>query len=124
MCKDLEIDFADTNIKQRKLFNQFLATNKIYRSNAEGKIVSALESEVPFSQTALKVKDTHTIVTCKKENLNACIFQHAKAILAQSKYYSLINDKVAKLDKDIETLALKVETKKDKTSKVEVKKVA
>ena len=124
VCKDLENDFADTNIKQRKLFNQFLTTNKIYRTNAEGKIVSALESEIPFNQTALKVKDTHTIVTCKKENLNACIFQHAKAILAQSKYYSLINDKVAKLDKDSETVAPKVETPKAKTPKAEVKKVA
>jgi len=121
VCKDLETDFADTNIKQRKLFNQFLTTNKIYRTNAEGKIVSAVESEVPFNQTALKVKDTHTILTCKRENLNACIHQHAKAILAQSKYYSLIIAKVETLDKEAETAELaKIEF--DKKEKIRLAK--
>ena len=139
VCKELENDFADTNIKQRKLFNQFLTTNKIYRTNAEGKIVSALESEIPFNQTALKVKDTHTIVNCKRENLNACIHQHANAILAQSKYYSLIISKVETLDKEAKTAELekrelakvekarvakeKTDTKITNTAKVETKKL-
>lgn len=30
VCKDLETDFAETNITQRKLFNQFLTGNTIY----------------------------------------------------------------------------------------------
>jgi len=58
---DLEKEFAETNIKQRKIFNQFLSTSTIYRTNSEGKVSNALESEVPLSQTALKVKNTHTI---------------------------------------------------------------
>ena len=71
VCRDLEKDFADTNIKQRKLFNQFLSGNTIYRTNSEGKVSNALVSEVPFSQTALKVKDYHTITMCKRK-LESC----------------------------------------------------
>lgn len=98
VCNDLEKDFAGTNIKQRKLFNQFLSGNTIYRTNSEGKVSYALESEVPFSQTALKVKDYHTIATCKKENLKAAIYQHAKAILSQCRYPKLINDKAESIE--------------------------
>lgn len=98
VCSDLDKDFADTNIKQRKIFNQFLSGNTIYRTNSEGKVANALESEVPFTQTALKVKDYHTITTCKKENLKAAIFQHSKAILSQCKYLRLIIDKAETLE--------------------------
>ena len=98
VCKDLEKDFADTNIKQRKLFNQFLSGNTIYRTNSEGKVSNALVSEVPFSQTALKVKDYHTITMCKKENLKAAIYQHSKAILSQCEYLRMIVKKAESLD--------------------------
>lgn len=98
VCNDLEKDFADTNIKQRKLFNQFLSGNTIYRTNSDGKVANALVSEVPLSQTALKVKDYHTITTCKKENLKAAIYQHSKAILSQCKYLRMIIDKAETLD--------------------------
>lgn len=98
VCNDLDKDFAETNIKQRKIFNQFLSGNTIYRTNSDGKVSNALESEVPFSQTALKVKDYHTITTCKKENLKAAIFQHSKAILSQCKYLRLIIDKAETLE--------------------------
>lgn len=98
VCNDLDKDFADTNIKQRKIFNQFLSGNTIYRTNSDGKVSNALESEVPFSQTALKVKDYHTITTCKKENLKAAIYQHSKAILSQCKYLRLIIDKAETLE--------------------------
>ncbi len=106
VCNELERDFADTKIKQRKLFNQFLNTNTIYRTNSEGQIANALISEVPLRQTALNVKDYHTIATCKKENLKAAIYQHAKAIRAQCTYISLIINKAEMLDKEAE----KVET--------------
>lgn len=105
VCNELEKDFADTKIKQRKLFNQFLSGNTIYRTNSEGKISNALVSEIPLSQTALKVRDYHTITTCKKENLKAAIYQHAKAILAQCKYLRLIINKAQTLDADPETVA-------------------
>lgn len=105
VCNELEKDFADTKIKQRKLFNQFLSGNTIYRTNSEGKISNALVSEVPLSQTALKVRDYHTITTCKKENLKAAIYQHAKAILAQCKYLRLIINKAQTLDAEPETVA-------------------
>ena len=99
VCKEFETEFADTNIKQRKLFNQFLTTNKIYRSNSEGKIASAIESEVPLSQTALKVTNRHAVATCKQENLKAAIHKHAKAIVAQSKHISTITAKAETLEK-------------------------
>lgn len=105
VCNELEKDFADTKIKQRKLFNQFLSGNTIYRTNSEGKISNALVSEVPLSQTALKVRDYHTITTCKKGNLKAAIYQHAKAILAQCKYLRLIINKAQTLDAEPETVA-------------------
>lgn len=97
VCKELEYDFADTKIKQRKIFNQFLGGKTIYRTNSDGKISHALESEVHLRQTALNVKEYHTIVNCKKENLKAAIYQHAKAILAQCKYLRLIIDKAETL---------------------------
>lgn len=111
VCSDLERDFAETNIKQRKIFNQFLSGNTIYRTNSEGRVANALISEVPLSQTALKVKGYHAITSCKKENLKAAIYQHAKAILAQCQYLRMIIDKVETMDKESEKAAPKAETK-------------
>lgn len=105
VCKDLETDFAETNIKQRKLFNQFLTGDTIYRTDASGKIASALVSEVPLNRTALRVQKTHSVVICKPENRKAAIYQHAKAVRAQCVYISLIKDKAATIDKDAETAA-------------------
>lgn len=116
VCNDLEKDFADTNIKQKKLFNQFLSGNTIYRTNSEGKISNALVSEVPFSQTALKVKDYHTITMCKKENLKAAIYQHSKAILSQCKYLRMIIDKAETLDAEQSTTTEKPAQNKRKTA--------
>lgn len=120
VCKDLEKDFADTNIKQRKLFNQFLSGNTIYRTNSEGKVSNALVSEVPFSQTALKVKDYHTITMCKKENLKAAIYQHSKAILSQCEYLRMIVKKAETLDatqsETTEKQPTKVTTKRKETT--------
>lgn len=100
VCNGFEKDFADTNIKQKKLFNQFLSGNTIYRTNSEGKVSNALVSEVPLNQTALKVKDYHTITMCKKENLKAAIYQHSKAILSQCKYLRTIIEKVETLENE------------------------
>ena len=108
VCNELERDFAETNIKQRKIFNQFLSGNTIYRTNSEGKVSNALVSEVPLSQTALRVKDYHTIASCKKENLKAAIYQHAKAILSQCRYLRLIIDRAETIEG--ETAELKRET--------------
>ena len=119
VCSDFENDFADTKIQQAKIFNKFLTTNTIYRTNSEGKITNALISEVPFSQTALKIKGVHTIVTCEKNNLKAAIYNHAKAILSQCNYLRLIIDKVGAIDKDI----AKVE-KTTVSKSVELKDVA
>lgn len=116
VCNDLEKDFADTNIKQKKLFNQFLSGNTIYRTNSEGKVSNALVSEVPFSQTALKVKDYHTITMCKKENLKAAIYQHSKAILSQCKYLRMIIDKAETLDAEQSTTTEKPAQNKRKTA--------
>lgn len=116
VCNDLEKDFADTNIKQKKLFNQFLSGNTIYRTNSEGKVSNALVSEVPFSQTALKVKDYHTITMCKKENLKAAIYQHSKAILSQCKYLRMIIDKAETLDTEQSSTTEKPAQTKRKTA--------
>lgn len=102
VCKDLETDFAETNITQRKLFNQFLTGNTIYRTNSEGKIANALISEVPLNRTALRVQKTHAVVTCKPENRKAAIYQHAKVVRAQCAYISLIKDKAEAIDKEAE----------------------
>lgn len=117
VCRDLEKDFADTNIKQRKLFNQFLSGNTIYRTNSEGKVSNALVSEVPFSQTALKVKDYHTITMCKKENLKAAIYQHSKAILSQCEYLRMIVRKAETLDATQSETTEKAKQTKRKTVK-------
>lgn len=116
VCNDLEKDFADTNIKQKKLFNQFLSGNTIYRTNSEGKVSNALVSEVPFSQTALKVRDYHTITMCKKENLKAAIYQHSKAILSQCKYLRMIIDKAETLDAEQSVTTEKPAQNKRKTA--------
>lgn len=102
VCKDLETDFAETNITQRKLFNQFLTGHTIYRTDSSGKIAAALVSEVPLNRTALRVQKTHNIVICKPENRKAAIYQHAKAVRAQCAYISLIKDKAEALEKDAE----------------------
>ena len=100
VCKDLETDFAETNITQRKLFNQFLTGDRIYRTDSTGKIVKALVSEVPLNRTALRVQKTHAVVTCKPENRKAAIYQHAKAVRAQCAYISLIQNKAEAIDKE------------------------
>lgn len=116
VCNGLEKDFADTNIKQRKLFNQFLSGNTIYRTNSAGKVANALVSEVPFSQTALKVKNYHTITTCEKGNLKAAIYQHAKAILSQCRYLRMIIDKAETLDAEQSATTEKPAQTKRKTT--------
>ena len=98
VCDDLEKDFADTNIKQQKLFNQFLSGDTIYRTDSTGKVSDALISEVPLRRTALNVKSYHTITTCKPENRKAAIYQHAN--LAQCAYRSMIIDKAATIDSE------------------------
>ena len=100
VCNDLQKTFAETNIVQRKLFNQFLGEKFIYRTNAEGKITSALESEIPLRQTGLNVKVGHNIVVCRPENRKAAIHQHTQAVLLQFTYRSLIVKKVEALDKE------------------------
>lgn len=105
VCNDLEKDFADTKIKQRKLFNQFLSGTTIYRTDSQGRIANAVVSEVPLRQTGLNVKEYHAIVVCKPENRKAAIYQHAKAIKAQCAYIRLIIDKAETLDKDAEKTA-------------------
>ena len=116
VCNDLERDFADTNIKQRKLFNQFLNTTTIYRTDSAGRVSNALVSEVPFSQTALRVQKGHKIVTCEKENRKAAIYQHAKAILAQCKYLRLIVEKAAQIESEPAQLKSDTPTAKAKTA--------
>lgn len=105
VCKELETDFADTKITQRKLFNQFLTGDKIYRTDSAGKIAGFVESEVPLNRTALRVQKTHSVVLCKPENRKAAIYQHAKAVMAQCKYFSLIRKKAEAIDKDAEKAA-------------------
>lgn len=100
VCNELQKKFAETNIVQRKLFNQFLGEKFIYRTNAEGKITAALESEIPLRQTGLNVKVGHNIVVCKPENRKAAIHQHTQAVLSQFTYRSLIVKKVEALDKE------------------------
>lgn len=117
VSSELENDFKETGIKQRKIFNQFLGGTTIYRTNSEGKIASALVSEVPLRQTALNVKDYHAITLCKKENLKAAIYQHAKAIIAQCQYLSLVVAKVEKMDKEVIEVEEKIaEEKKAKAT--------
>lgn len=98
VCNELDKDFAETKIKQRKLFNQFLGGHTIYRTNSEGKIANAVVSEVPLRQTGLNVKDYHEIVICKPENRKAAIYQHAKAVKAQCAYIRLIIETAEALD--------------------------
>lgn len=92
--KEFERTFKETNIKQYKIYRQFLKTNVLYRSDSRGKLADALISDVPFSQTAMNVKDYHTLATCTKDNMKAAIHQHAKAILAQCQIKTLIKKEV------------------------------
>lgn len=102
VCNELQRTFAETNITQRKLFNQFLGERFIYRTNSEGKIAAALESEIPLRQTGLNVKIGHNIVVCKPENRKAAIHQHTQAVMAQFTYRSLIVKKAEAIDKEAE----------------------
>lgn len=99
VSKDFERTYKETNIKQCKIFRQFLNTNVLYRSDSQGKLADALISDVPFSQTAINVKDYHTLATCTKDNMKAAIYQHAKAILAQCQYKTLIIKEVKAIEK-------------------------
>lgn len=123
VASDFEKQYVSCNIKQQKLFNKFLNTNTIHRTNSEGKVTNALVSDIPFNQTALKVKDSHTIANCKKENIKAAILLHAKAILSQCQYLRLIIAQAEKIDKDTAKTPKVVKSKVAKVVKPKVAKV-
>lgn len=116
VCNELQRTFAATNITQRKLFNQFLGERFIYRTNSEGKITAALESEIPLRQTGLNVKVGHNIVVCKPENRKAAIHQHTQAVMAQFTYRSLIVKKAEAIDKEAEKAEAEKAAKAEKAA--------
>ena len=91
---------ADTlNVKALSLLKSYLNTNTIYRTNADGVIVSGIEltDGLKLRDTALKITDGHLLATCKKENLKAVIFAHAKAVIAQFRYIEDLNTMINKI---------------------------
>jgi len=93
-AKGFESTFKETNITQRQIIKPFLNTNVIFRTDSNGKISKALISEINFNKTALNVRETHTLTSCKPENLKAAMYNHSKAVLAQCTYLSAINKNV------------------------------
>jgi hypothetical protein len=97
VASEIEDTFKAANITQRKVINPFLNTKVLFRTDSEGKISKALRSEVNFKDTALKLKASHTLTKCDKNTLRAAIYTHAKAILTQCSYLSMIGKKVEEL---------------------------
>lgn len=75
----------------------------MFRTDNEGKPSLIIESEVPFTQTALKIKDTHTVLSASKKNLKAAIYQHSKVVESQMLAYSKVYTVLNVIETDIET---------------------
>lgn len=91
----------------------------MFRTDKDGKPSLIIESEVPFMQTALKIKDSHTVLSASKKNLKAAIFQHAKVVESQMFAYSKVYTVLNAIETDIETAdkeqtETKTENKKEK----------
>lgn len=114
--------YTETGIKMRSIFRKYLSGNTICRSDSNGKLVSCLVSDVPLKQTALNIKDAHTIMTCPPENLKAAIYNHAKAVTAQCEFISNIKDRanviLAAMDENGTVKATKKGTQKADVSNV------
>lgn len=113
-----KVQGQDSGIKFGKLYSTYLNSYAIYRVNSEGKLAVVLISDIKLSQTALKVKETHLITTCKNDLLRAAIHNQATAIVKQSSY---IRDVDAETDRII---AETVEASKDKATVNEQPKTA
>ena len=95
--KDFSVNYSDTNIKLSRLIRPLLNTNIIYRTNSEGAISKALISEISFNKTGLYLKENHAVCTCENSNLKAAIYKHAKAVLMQCSYITLLSEEVDKI---------------------------
>lgn len=104
------------NVKALSLLKSYLNTNTIYRTNADGVIVSGIEltDGLKLRDTALKITDGHLLATCKKENLKAVIFAHSKAVVAQFRYIEDLNTMINKIQAEQATTTT---TKAKKTKK-------
>lgn len=112
VSKKFNENFGDTGIQNKKIFNQFLGTCKIYRSNSEGRIIPVLTSERPLKETALSLKDRHTLTSCKPENRKAALHRHTNAVLAQLTYLTNIASEAEKLNSELDKKEPKKETAK------------
>lgn len=95
VSRNFEKEYKETEIKQRRIVSPFLNTNIVFRTDSKGKISRAIISEIPFSKTALNIRENHTICKCEPGNLKAAIYQHSKAVLAQCTYISTIGVEIA-----------------------------
>ena len=102
----------DSNVKAMNLFKSYLSTSTIYRVNGNGDIVCGvkLTGNLTLRDTALKINDKHLLATCKKENLKAVLYQHAKAIAAQFQYI----DNIKIMIKELITTTSTEKSSKDK----------
>lgn len=113
-------DFEEAGETITDKYKSLLSNNcVVWKTDTEGKLSKAIVSEIPFSQTALKLKDKHTLINCKAENLKAALYTHSKVILAQCCYFSLIASEVAKIDALL-SLTDKKEEEGNKDNKVKV----
>ena len=93
--KDFEKSHKDTNIRQSQIVKPYLNTNRIFKTDSNGKISQALISEINFNKTALNIKQGHTLVNCEPKNLKSAFYNHSKAVFAQCCYLSTVNKSIS-----------------------------
>lgn len=108
---DNKSTFEAANVKVNLQIRQLLSNNfVIWKTNNDGKLSKAIVSEIPLNKTALYLKDTHTLLQAKKENLKAALYNHAKAVLMQCSYFSLVSASLQAIDGLLQLTDSKQET--------------
>lgn len=111
-------------IDAKSLLKNKLSYNYMFVTDATGKVVTVISSEIPFRDTELKISDKHTLLSATRKNLKAAIFNHAKYVEKQMSIYTQTYALMYDIDDQI-ILAEKEEKEAEKsgqTKQNEVKK--
>jgi hypothetical protein len=96
---NFESEFECYEMKAPKVLNPFLNTDMIYSTDKEGKIATALKSEIPLKDTALGMKNCAPLFACLKANFNDTLYGYSKGILRQCTFLTAIGKELVDVTK-------------------------
>lgn len=111
----------NSGIQGKRVITPFLSGTTIYYTDKEGKIKTGfqLKGGMKLRDTALNIRQNHAIISTSGDILKACIYNQAKAIIAQSTYLEDINAIKDAILKELETEKAEKKAKKETVKETE-----